>query len=259
MSRSLHSLQPGLLPTRSVAGFEELAEVVRMRKADGRHIGDWALRWHDRDWLVAALFSAGVVVSASPVWAQQQPAMIEADGAAEGVPVVPRNSLAIFAGIYTTGYWGRSFSANEVGYEPNYVVAIISSRDLIVTSWGLRIGHESGIALRFGREISFEMWRGLTISYGARLLGGLVVTPRFIVGLSTISNAIGIEIDRELEILSGDVDRLIYLGSEVARSLEAIPDIEVFYRLHHRSGAAHFWGNVAAGHNATGIGIRIRY
>lgn len=179
--------------------------------------------------------------------------------AAPAAAAQPRNGLSFFVGVYTTSFWARSFSVNNVGYEPNFVVAIISERDLLSTSWGLRIGHESGMALRFGREFSFETWRGMTISFGAILKTGVVLTPKMVLGLSNISNPIGMEIERELEAADGDVNRLIYLGSEVSQSFPEVPEIEIFYRLHHRSGALGFWGNVAAGHNANGVGIRLRY
>ena len=192
--------------------------------------------------------------------AAQEPPADNLDEAASYNPAtLPRNSLAVYVGVYTTSFWLRSFSINEVGYEPNFVIAIISTRDLITTSWGLRIGHESGIALRFGREFSIETWRGMTMSFSSELIGGTIVTPRLVLGMSSISNPIGVEVEREAAVEGGDVDRLVYLGSELARSLVALPNLEVFYRLHHRSGAAHFWGNVAAGHNANGVGFRIWY
>lgn len=170
-----------------------------------------------------------------------------------------RNSLSIFAGVFTTSFWARSFSVGNVGYEPNFVLAIISERELLSTSWGLSIGHESGIALRFGREFSVETWRGMTISFGALLKTGVLLTPQMVLGLSYVSNPIGMELQRELDAVDGDVSKLIYLGSEVSQSLPAVPEVEVFYRLHHRSGALGFWGNVAAGHNANGVGLRINY
>lgn len=177
-------------------------------------------------------------------------------------PAVPPNSLALIAGVYTRAYWGQSFSVADVGYEPNFVLGLISGTDIVRTSWGLTIGHESGIALRFGTTISFEMWRGITVSFGSREIGGWVLTPKVILGLSTIANMIGVEAERELEALMGgvgDSDRLIYLGSEVAESREALPDVEVFYRLHHRSGLLGLWGNVEADHNANAVGIRLYY
>ncbi len=189
----------------------------------------------------------------------EEPSLEEPAGEAFDFAAVPRNSLAIFAGVYTTSFWARSFSVGSVGYEPNFVFAIISSRDILSTSWGLRVGHESGIAIRFGQDFSVEVWRGFTVSFSAVLANNTIVTPRLVLGLSSVSNPIGIEALREAEVEDGDVDRLIYLGSELAHSLVSLPALEVFYRLHHRSGAAHFWGNVAAGHNANGVGLRIWY
>lgn len=169
------------------------------------------------------------------------------------------NAISFFFGVYTKGFWAQSFNINEVGYEPNFVFALISEKELISTSWGLRVGDESGIAIRFGRDFSIETWHGMTVSFEAMLVGGISVTPKLVLGFSNTTNPIGMEIQRELDAVEGDVDRLIYLGSELGRSIDTIPEIEVFYRLHHRSGAAHFWGNVAAGHNANGVGLRIRY
>lgn len=207
-------------------------------------------------WFFALSLAAGL----APVAAQEAilPASPEVEAAFDHASL-PRNSLAVFVGVYTTSYWARSFSINTVGYEPNYVIAIVSSKDLIATPWGLRIGHESGIAIRFGSGFSVEIWRGFTVSFSAELVGGTVVTPRLVLGLSSVSNPIGIEVEREAEAENGDVARLVYLGSELARSLTSLPFVEIFYRLHHRSGAIGFWGNVAAGHNANGVGIRIWY
>lgn len=191
---------------------------------------------------------AGVVAGAVP-----------AADTADEAPDIATNTFAIMAGIYTTSFWARSFSFNNVGYEPNYVIALISGKDLITTSWGLRIGHESGIALRFGADFSVEMWRGITISFGARLVGRIRLTPELVLGLSSISNAIGVEVGREAAVEDGDIDRLIYLGSQVAWMFEDMPFLEFYYRLHHRSGALGFWGNVPDGHNANSVGITFRY
>lgn len=205
---------------------------------------------------VALLLAAGLVpAAAQEAVPTASPEVEEAFDHAS----LPRNSIAVFVGVYTTSYWARSFSVSSVGYEPNYVVAIVSSKDLIATPWGLRVGHESGIAIRFGRGFSVEIWRGFTVSFSAELLGGTIVTPRLVIGLSSVSNPTGIEVEREAEAENGDVARLVYLGSELARSLISVPFVEIFYRLHHRSGAVQFWGNVAAGHNANGVGFRIWY
>jgi hypothetical protein len=174
-------------------------------------------------------------------------------------PQIPPNSLTIMAGVYTTSFWARSFRVNNIGYEPNFILALISGRDLVTTSWGLRIGHESGIALRFGADFSFEMWRAVTISIGTRLIGGIQLTPTVALGLSTISNLIGVEVAREAAVEDGDFARLVYSGSQVSYLLERFPFAEVFYRLHHRSGVLGFWGNVPDGHNANSVGITFRY
>jgi hypothetical protein len=182
-----------------------------------------------------------------------------ADAAATPAPVIGRNSFSLMVGLYTTSFWARSFSINEVGYEPNFVIALISGRDLVTTPVGFRVGHESGIALRFGQDFSIEMWRAVTVSFGARLIGRIMVTPQFALGLSSVSNLIGVEVAREAAVEDGDMSRLVYNGSQLAWLFETIPFVEFFYRLHHRSGALGFWGNVPDGHNANSIGFQIRY
>lgn len=216
----------------------------------------WGIR---QNWLFPALVLLFLAIAVMPLAAQDAPPADAREEAAEPPLPLPRNSVALYLGVFDTSFWARSFSVGNVGYEPNFIAAIISERDLLVTNWGLRIGHESGIALRFGREFSVEMWRGITISFRARLLNGTIVTPRIVLGLSSISNLVGVEFERQAEEPDGDVLRLVYLGSELAQSLEAFPYVEVFYRLHHRSGALGLWGNVAADHNANGVGIRLWY
>lgn len=163
------------------------------------------------------------------------------------------------AGVYTTSFWARSFSYNNVGYEPNFVIAIITGKDLLTTGWGLRIGQESGMALRFGADFSIETWTGITVSFGARLIGGFTLSPQMVLGLSNITNAIGVEVGREAAVPNGDISRLIYLGTHLAYLWEALPHLEGFYRLHHRSGALGVFGNVPDGHNAPSVGFTIRY
>lgn len=206
-------------------------------------------------------FVAALIASAA--WAENGAAEPvdppTAEAPAADVPAVPVNSLSLMVGVYTTSFWARSFSVGNVGYEPNFVLAVISGRDLLTTSWGLRIGHESGLAIRFGADFSVEMWQGLTVSFGARLLGGMRLTPELVLGLSTITNPIGVEVPREGEVENGDMDRLVYLGSHLAYMFEAFPYVSAFYRLHHRSGALGFWGNLPDGHNANSIGFTLRY
>lgn len=201
-----------------------------------------------------------VLMVAAPALAQDAAAV--ATPPATTIPADPRlpvNSLSVIAGVYNTSFWARSFNANAVGFEPNFVLGLISARDILVTSWGLRIGHESGIALRFGADFSIEMWRGVTISFSARLIGGRVVQAKIVLGLSTVTNPIGVEVEREAAVENGDMNRLVYLGSQIATYWERLPYAEAIYRLHHRSGALGFWGNLPDGHNAPTVGFTIRY
>jgi hypothetical protein len=210
--------------------------------------------------LVVLLLLLAAKASASPAVVAAAPSEAVAAAAPAGpAPVIARNSLSLMVGFYTTSFWAKSFSIDDVGYEPNFIIALISGRDLVTTPIGFRIGVESGIGLRFGQDFSVEMWRAVTVSFGARLLGRVMVTPQLALGLSSVSNLIGIERQREAAVANGDMSRLIYNGSQLAYLIETLPFVEFFYRLHHRSGALGFWGNVPDGHNANSIGFQIRY
>lgn len=197
-----------------------------------------------------------------PAFAQEAPAAADPRPTAEAVapgPELGRNTLSVMMGVYTTSFWARSFSVNNVGYEPNFVIAVISGKDLLTTGWGLRVGQESGLALRFGADFSIETWVGITVHFGARLVGRVQLSPQVVLGQSVITNPIGVEVPREQAVENGDMTRLVYLGSQLSYLWESFPIMEVFYRLHHRSGALRFWGNLPDGHNANSLGFTIRY
>src|SRR5688500_5584631 len=142
-----------------------------------------------------------VPLASAPAFAQEAAAV--ATPAAATIPAdppLPVNSLTAIAGVYNTSFWARSFNINEVGYEPNFVLGLISAKVLFVTAWGLRVGHVSGIAIRFGSDFSIEMWQGLTISFSARLIGGRVVQEKLGLGLTTVTDPIGVEVEREAAV-----------------------------------------------------------
>ena len=89
-----------------------------------------------------------------------------------------------------------------------------------------------------------------------RFSSSLAVGPGF--GVSAISKSVGIEAQREADV-HGNATLLGYLGPELAFSLLPYPNLEVVYRLQHRSGALGRIGNMWEGANANVFGLRYRF
>jgi hypothetical protein len=69
-------------------------------------------------------------------------------------------------------------------------------------------------------------------------------------GFSAVTNAMpGREGSNESE-RNGDATLLFYLGPELNLSLVSRPNVEIFWRLHHRSGA---WGTLGDMHGAANV------
>ena len=122
---------------------------------------------------------------------------------------------------------------------------------------GFDLGFEIGVAGRFGDGSSVEGWLGPSIRHRGITVGPLTVSPGSVVGLSAVSDSIGIEREREIRN-DGDATLLLYFGPELMFKLEQLPNFEFVFRIHHRSGADGTLGNMGEGHNANIFGARRR-
>jgi hypothetical protein len=86
----------------------------------------------------------------------------------------------------------------------------------------------------------------------------LRVTPGITVGCSAITKPVGIEAERQSR-QNGNAYTLVYLGPELALAFQRFPNIELVYRLQHRSGASGTIAHMREGANANVIGIRYRF
>ncbi|WP_430252377.1 hypothetical protein [Neorhizobium sp. DAR64860/K0K1] len=121
------------------------------------------------------------------------------------------------------------------------------------------LGLEAGLAGRFGRNASGEVWGGAVGRYDALGLGSVRISPSFTFGLSHVTQSQkGRERDHEQK-RDGDARTLFYLAPEVSFARDTAPDTEVFWRLHHRSGAWGTLGDMHGGSNANVIGVRSRF
>lgn len=122
----------------------------------------------------------------------------------------------------------------------------------------LKFGLEAGAAVRTGEETTGEVWGGVVGRYDGFVVGDtLRISPSLTFGASAVTGTMGTEAEREaIDGLPGDF--LFYLSPEISFSTVENPSSEVFWRLHHRSGAWNTFGGGGSA-NATTIGIRTSF
>jgi hypothetical protein len=195
--------------------------------------------------LVAAALLAGV--SVLPVSAQQTQ-LSQFD-----------RSVFFFGGRFHSDWFGTPLEPMSLNWEDNFVVA--GGYQQTVLDWhDLRLGGEFGLAGRFGSPSNTaEIWAGAFLRYdGLVIADTLRISPAFSIGLSMATGPIGIEAQRGAAIDMHEVPLLVYLGPEINVSLVGNPQWEGFVRLHHRSGAYGWIGNID-GSNAVVGGFRYKY
>jgi hypothetical protein len=171
-------------------------------------------------------------------------------------PPLP-NSVLLFAGQFTTVPITQSLLPTAP-HESNYIAGGAYERDFF-QRWGFALGTEIGVAQRFGMGKSTEVWAGLNVRYTAFVfLNSVHITPGLTFGFSGITRPVGIEAQREADA-QGDARLLGYLGPELAVSFVNFPNLELVYRLQHRSGAGGTLGKLHEGANANVFGLRFRF
>jgi hypothetical protein len=187
----------------------------------------------------------------------------------------PRNSLMVFSGVMSTTTLGRTLVINQIPATSNrtfdnYIVGAAYRRDYL--QYGpLTVGGEVGIADRFGHFVeccdapvvssgivqSGELWTGGTFRIDL-LLGPVRMTPGVTIGFSVTTNSIGREREREITEF-GNARFLGYLSPEVAFSAVSFPNLELVFRVQHRSGLFGTFGGLFEGYNADVVGVRYHF
>lgn len=171
---------------------------------------------------------------------------------------VPRGSVFVFGGVYSQRSMRKTASIVDTEYDSNFPLGLGYQR-YWWSLWDFRIGGEVGVAARFGDPFSVELWGGAVLRYDGLVIADRVkITPGITAGLSGVTATMGVERDREMSH-GGDAQLLFYLGPEVAVSHTRYPNLELFYRLHHRSGAGGVINGINEGYNANVVGLRFLY
>ena len=195
---------------------------------------------------------------------------------AEFDPLIKPDSIFVFGGVMSTGGLGSTeiFNYNIRGIKyDNYIVGGAYNHDFYRLGYGFTLGGEIGIADRFGHYAvccdtvvksssilnSGELWGGARISHsGIVLFDSIRIGGAMTTGFSLTTDSIGRERQREIN-LHGNARFLVYLGPELSFSMIGRPDLELVYRVHHRSGSNGTFGNMREGYNANVLGIRYSF
>ncbi|CDP50505.1 hypothetical protein [Paradevosia shaoguanensis] len=184
------------------------------------------------------------------------------------VPAVAGNSVGsinplddqaifVFGGRYYEETFFTGMQPWAVTYENNFVLGGGYQQFWLNHPTGLRIGGEAGAALRMGDSFSGEAWAGIVARFDGLVLGDTVrIAPSVTFGLTAETAPVGIEAGNRG---GGDSTLLFYIGPELNVSWVDHPETEVFWRIHHRSGAWGTLGNMADGANASSFGVRWKF
>jgi hypothetical protein len=176
--------------------------------------------------------------------------------ASEPRTLVSDNALFGFGGVITAD----DDNPLAFDYEQNFVLGLGFQRFHFDWNQNLLNLGIVGLAGRFGDRDSAEVWGGAVARYdGLVLFERLRVSPAFTFGLSAVTDTLEGREEHSEVSEDGDATVLFYLGPELNISLPSHPEIELFARVHHRSGAWGTLGDMHGAANASVIGFRRRF
>lgn len=164
-----------------------------------------------------------------------------------------------FGGVLTKEDMLKSAALIPVDYEKNAILG--GGYQFYPYRIGnVKLGGEIGVAVRFGKGFTGEVWAGPVARYDKIRLGErLFVSPSFTAGLSLVSDAQPGRERREEIKDNGNANVLFYLGPEINVSFSEESSTEFFWRLHHRSGGGKTLGNMKGATNANVFGVRYKF
>lgn len=179
--------------------------------------------------------------------------------ASEDMTLQTSEAIFGFGGVLTKEDMLKSAALIPVEYERNAILG--GGYQFYPYHIGnLKLGGEIGVAARFGKGFTGEVWAGPVARYEQIRLGErLFITPSFTAGLSLVTDAQrGREREQEIKD-DGNANVLFYLGPEINVSFSEDSPTEFFWRLHHRSGGGKTLGNMKGATNANVFGVRYKF
>jgi hypothetical protein len=165
----------------------------------------------------------------------------------------PNSAMFLLGGAYS-GIGLRGALTGQ--FEGNYVIGA-GYQQFILDADQVSIGIEAGVAGRLGEALNAEAWVGVVGRYDGWTLGPVNIAPAFTFGLSAVTGSMGYE-QRQEDYWGGDATLMFYLAPEINLSFVDNPDVEMFARLHHRSGAWGTLGDMEDASNAMTLGLRFK-
>ncbi|WP_172123300.1 MULTISPECIES: hypothetical protein [unclassified Devosia] len=171
-------------------------------------------------------------------------------------PITDGSNVFIFGGRFQDEWVWETAAFWRPHYEDNYFVGAGYQTFVADLPANFHFGLELGVGMRVGQEASAEIWTGVVLKNDGVTIGDVTISPAITGGISMVSDTIGVEKER-----AGWIDRnvpvLFYMGPEIAVSHADFPDLEMFARIHHRSGG---YGVIAEidGSNAATLGLRFK-
>lgn len=124
----------------------------------------------------------------------------------------------------------------------------------------VKLGGEIGVAARFGKGFTGEVWVGPVARYEQIRLGErLFITPSFTMRPQPCHGCAAGPRARTGNQDDGNANVLFYLGPEINVSFSEDSSTEFFWRLHHRSGGGKTLGNMKGATNANVFGVRYKF
>lgn len=179
--------------------------------------------------------------------------------ASEDMTLQTSEAIFGFGGVLTKEDMLKSSALIPVEYERNAILG--GGYQFYPYRIGnVKLGGEIGVAARFGRGFTAEVWAGPVARYEQIRLGErLFITPSFTAGLSLVTDAQpGREREQEIKD-NGNANVLFYLGPEINVSFSEDSPTEFFWRLHRRSGGGKTLGNMKGATNANVFGVRYKF
>lgn len=209
-------------------------------------------------YLLRCGLAASSIAMAMPAAAQDAPASAPAPTPASRQADERPNGIAVFAGIYSSDVFSDIVATPwDTRTEDIYLLTLSYNRRLATVFRHLDIEVEGGVGRRFGDNNSFEAYAALGLRWtyfpwNRYLRTSFAVYP---VGPSYVADLSPSEVAKD----GRSANWLNYFALELTFAAPSLPELEVLFRLHHRSGAFGAINGSTNGADFLSVGARYRF
>lgn len=199
-------------------------------------------------------FAALGLVAALPAAAQDAPAPTPSSRPADERP----NGIAVFAGLYSSDVFSDIVTSPwDTKTQDIYLLTLSYNRRIATIFRHLDIEVEGGVGRRFGDNTSVEAYAALGLRWtyfpwNQYLRTTFAVYP---IGPSYVADLSPSEVAKD----GRSANWLNYFALELTFAAPSLPEFEVLFRLHHRSGAFGAINGSTNGADFLSVGARYRF